>query len=293
MEKEFLPPKRTGFWVLLVLLLGVLAAIIVLVIDASRTAQQLRFTLELVLAFMMLIIWIWLLLRLHTLLTTRYTLSRRGLELRWGLRREVIPMPEIEWIRPVSDFKSKLPLPAFSLPGVYFGKKQVAGLGAVDFAATERHQFLLVACNGRYFVISPQEEQEFLDLFERLTELGSLESVISKSEGFGTLWHRVWSDSTTRWLLLGGLAANTALMVLALALVRLQPNITWTTLETVPSQRLLLLPLLGLLTWLMDACAGAAFTLRGTLEKPMVYLLWGMPTILALLLAAAMLIMAF
>jgi len=293
MEKEFLPPKRTGFWVLLVLLLGVLAAIIVLVIDASRTAQQLRFTLELVLAFMMLIVWIWLLLRLHTLLTTRYTLSRRGLELRWGLRREVIPMPEIEWIRPVSDFKSKLPLPAFSLPGVYFGKKQVAGLGTVDFAATERRFFLLVACNGRYFVISPQEEQEFLDLFERLTELGSLESVISKSEGFGTLWHRVWSDSTTRRLILGGLAANAALLVLALALVRLQPNITWTTLETVPSQRLLLLPLLGLLTWLMDACAGAAFTLRGTLEKPMVYLLWGMPTILALLLAAAMLIMAF
>jgi len=292
MEKEFLPPKRTGFWVLLVLLLGVLAAIIVLVIDASRTAQQLRFTLELVLAFMMLIVWIWLLLRLHTLLTTRYTLSRRGLELRWGLRHEVIPMPEIEWIRPVSDFKSKLPLPAFSLPGVYFGKKQVAGLGAVDFAATERRQFLLVACHGRYFVISPQEEQEFLDLFERLTELGSLESVISKSEGFSTLWHRVWSDSTTRWLILGGLAANAALMVLALTLVRLQPNITWTTLETVPSQRLLLLPLLGLLTWLMDACAGAAFTLRGALEKPMVYLLWGMPTILALLLAAAMLIMA-
>jgi hypothetical protein len=293
MEKEFLPPKRTGFCVLLVLLVGVLVAIIVLVIDASRTAQQLRFTLELVLAFMMLIVWIWLILRLHTLLTTRYTLSRGGLEVHWGLRREVIPMPEIEWIRPVSDFKSKLPLPAFSLPGVYFGKKQVAGLGAVDFAATERHQFLLVACNGRYFVISPQEEQEFLDLFERLTELGSLESVISKSEGFGTLWHRVWSDSTTRRLILGGLAANAALLVLALALVRLQPNITWTTLETVPSQRLLLLPLLGLLTWLMDACAGAAFTLRGTLEKPMVYLLWGMPTILALLLAAAMLIMAF
>ena len=293
MEKEFLPPKRTGFWVLLVLLLGVLAAIIVLVIDASRTAQQLRFTLELVLAFMMLIVWIWLLLRLHTLLTTRYTLSRRGLELRWGLRREVIPMPEIEWIRPVSDFKSKLPLPAFSLPGVYFGKRQVAGLGAVDFAATERRFFLIVACHGRYFVISPQEEHVFLDLFERLIELGSLESALSISEGFGTLWHRVWSDSAARRLILGGLAANATLLVMAFALASLQPNVTWTTLETVPSQRLLLLPLLGLLAWLMDACAGAVFYLREAIEKPIVYLLWGMPTILALLLAAAMLIMAF
>ena len=293
MEKEFFPPKRTGFWVLLVLLLGIIAFFVILGIDASRTTQQPRFTFELLLALMMLIVWIWLVLRLHTLLTTRYTLSRSGLELRWGLRREVIPMPEIEWIRPVSDFKSKLPLPSFSLPGVYFGKKQVAGLGAVDFAATERRQFLLIASHGRYFVISPQEEHVFLDLFERLIELGSLESALSISEGFGTLWHRVWSDSAARRLILGGLAANAALLVLTFALASLQPNVTWTTLETVPSQRLLLLPLLGLLAWLMDACAGAVFYLREAIEKPIVYLLWGMPTILALLLAAAMLIMAF
>jgi hypothetical protein len=42
----------------------------------------------------------------------------------------------------------------------------------------------------------------------------------------------------------------------------------------------------------MDACAGAVFYLQEALEKPMVYLLWGMPSFLALLLAAAMLIMA-
>jgi hypothetical protein len=89
------------------------------------------------------------------------------------------------------------------------------------------------------------------------------------------------------------LAANVVLLVLALVLASLQPNVTWTTLEMVPSQRLLLLPLLGLLAWLMDACAGAVFYLQEALEKPMVYLLWGMPSFLALLLAAAMLIMAF
>jgi hypothetical protein len=230
---------------------------------------------------------------MHTLFTTRYMLSRGGWELRWGLRHEVIPMPEIVWIRRVSEFKSKLPLPAFSLPGVYFGKKVVAGLGTVEFAATDRSKFLLVACHERNFVISPQEEHVFLDLFERLTELGSLESTVSISEGFGTLWHRIWSDSTAHRLILGGLAANVVLLVLALVLASLQPNVTWTTLEMVPSQRLLLLPLLGLLAWLMDACAGAVFYLREAIEKPIVYLLWGMPTILALLLAAAMLIMAF
>ena len=293
MEKEFLPPKRTGIWVLLVLLLGVIAGILYVLSAASLAAQQTVFMANLLAAVVLIAVGIWLLLRMHTLFTTRYMLSRGGLELRWGLRHEVIPMPEIVWIRRVSEFKSKLPLPAFSLPGVYFGKKQVLGLGTVEFAATDRRKFLLVACHERYFVISPQVEQEFLDLVERLTELGSLESFAPLSEGFATLWNSVWRDLTARRLILGSLAANVVLLVLALVLASLQPNVIWATLETVPSQRLLLLPLLGLLAWLMDACAGAVFYLQEAIEKPIVYLLWGMPTILALLLATAMLIMAF
>jgi len=113
METEFLPPKRTGIWVLLVLLLGAIAGIFYVLSAASQAAQQTVFMANLLAAFVLIAVGIWLLLRLHTLLTTRYTLSRGGLELRWGLRREVIPMPEIEWIRPVSDFESKLPLPTF------------------------------------------------------------------------------------------------------------------------------------------------------------------------------------
>jgi hypothetical protein len=292
MEKESFPSKRTGFWVLLVLLMGVIAGILYVLSAASQAAQQTVFMVNLLAAVVLIAVGIWLLLRMHTLLTTRYMLSRGGLELRWGLRHEVIPMPEIVWIRPVSEFKSKLPLPALSLPGVYFGKKQVRGLGTVEFAATDRRQFLLVACHERYFVISPQEEHVFLDLFERLTELGSLESFAPLSEGFGSLWNRVWRDLTARRLILGGLAANVVLLVLALALASLQPSVTWATLEIVPSQRLLLLPLLGLLAWLVDVCAGAVFYLQEALAKPMVYLLWGMPSFLALLMAAAMFIMA-
>jgi hypothetical protein len=292
MEKESFPSKRTGFWVLLVLLLGAIGGILYVLSAASQAAQQTVFMVNLLAAVVLIAVGIWLLLRMHTLLITRYMLSRGGLELRWGLRHEVIPMPEIVWIRPVSEFKSKLPLPALSLPGVYFGKKQVRGLGTVEFAATDRRKFLLVACRERYFVISPQEEHVFLDLFERLTELGSLESFAPLSEGFGSLWNRVWRDLTARHLILGGLAANVVLLVLALALASLQPSVTWATLEIVPSQRLLLLPLLGLLAWFVDVCAGVVFYLQEALEKPMVYLLWGMPTILALLLAAAMLIMA-
>ena len=130
-----------------------------------------------------------------------------------------------------------------------------------------------------------------MQIYHYLQQLYSILAPLS--EGFATLWNSVWRDLTARRLILGSLAANVVLLVLALVLASLQPNVTWTTLEMVPSQRLLLLPLLGLLAWLMDACAGAVFYLQEALEKPMVYLLWGMPSFLALLLATAMLIMAF
>jgi len=150
----------------------------------------------------------------------------------------------------------------------------------------------LIACHERYFVISPKEAQEFLALFERLTELGSLESFAPLSEGFGTLWQRVWRDRTARRLILGGLGVNATLFLMARLLTTVRTTVIWTSLETIPSQQLLLLPVLSLLAWLVDVCAGAVLYLQEALAKPMVYLVWGMPVFLALVLAVAMLIMA-
>jgi len=70
---------------------------------------------------------------------------------------------------------------------------------------------------------------------------------------------RVWGERLARRLILAGLAADAVLLLLAGGLAAMRPGVTWTTLETVPSQRLLLLPLLGLLAWLVDACAGIIF----------------------------------
>ena len=78
MEKEFLPPKRTGIWVLLVLLLGVIAGILYVLSAASLAAQQTVFMANLLAAVVLIAVGIWLLLRMHTLFTTRYMLSRGG-----------------------------------------------------------------------------------------------------------------------------------------------------------------------------------------------------------------------
>jgi len=52
--------------------------------------------------------------------TQAYWLAH-GLRLRWGLRAEDIPLPEIEWIRPASDLGFHLPKPFLSMPGALLG----------------------------------------------------------------------------------------------------------------------------------------------------------------------------
>ncbi|MEN6556095.1 MAG: PH domain-containing protein, partial [Anaerolineaceae bacterium] len=243
-------------------------------------------------AVVLIAVGIWLLLRMHTLFTTRYMLSRGGLELRWGLRREVIPMPAVQWIRPVSDFQTRLPLPPGALPGMIFGSRTVPGLGAVEYAAADPRALLLVASSGRYYAISPSEPEPFLSLYERLSELGSLVNYEPRSESLGSLRKKIWQDKAARLLLAGGLAAGLALLALALALAGSRAEITWTTLEQVPSNQVFLLAFFSLFIWLVNCGIGLFFSLRGGMEKAVIYLLWAWSILISLLLAAAMLILA-
>lgn len=292
MEKEFLPPKRTGIWVLLVLLLGVIAGILYVLSAASQAAQQTVFMANLLAAVVLIAVGIWLLLRMHTLFTTRYILGRGGLALRWGLRREVIPMSAVQWIRPVSDFQTRLPRPVGALPGMIFGARKVPGLGPVEYAASDSSSLLLVAASGRYFAISPRDPETFLGLYERLSELGSLVSYEPHSESLDTLRKKIWQDKIARGLLGGGLAAGLAVLALAFALAGTRAEITWTTLEQVPSNQVFLLAFFSLFIWLVNCGIGLFFSLRGGMEKAVIYLLWAWSILISLLLAAAMLILA-
>ncbi len=292
MEKEFLPPKRTGIWVLLVLLLGVIAGILYVLSAASQAAQQTVFMANLLAAVVLIAVGIWLLLRVYRLLTTRYILGRGGLALRWGLRREVIPMSAVQWIRSVTDFQTRLPRPVGALPGMIFGARNVPGLGPVEYAASDSSSLLLVAASGRYFAISPRDPETFLGLYERLSELGSLVSYEPHSESLDTLRKKIWQDKIARGLLGGGLAAGLAVLALAFALAGTRAEITWTTLEQVGSSQVFLLAFFSLFIWLLNFGVGLYFYLRGGMEKAMIYLLWAGSILTSLLLAAAMLILA-
>ena len=292
METEFSPSKRLGTWVSLILLAAIGALLFLLVFSPAGFGARLIMPLRIAVGALFFVLGLGLLTRTYKLLTTRYILGRGGLALRWGLRREVIPMPAVQWIRPVSDFQTRLPLPAGALPGMIFGARAVPGLGPVEYAAADPRALLLVAASGRFYAISPSAPDAFLDLYERLSELGSLESYTPRSESLGTLRKKILQDKAARALLGGGLAAGLLVLALALALAGSRAEITWTTLEKVPSNQVFLLAFFSLFIWLLNFALGLYFYLRGGVEKAMIYLLWAGSILSSLLLAVAMLILA-
>ena len=292
METEFSPSKRLGTWVSLILLAAIGALLFLLVFSPAGFSAALPTPLRIAASALFVVLGLWLLTRTYKLLTTRYILGRGGLALRWGLRREVIPRPAVQWIRPVSDFQTRLPLPAGALPGMIFGARAVPGLGPVEYAAADPRALLLVAASGRFYAISPSAPDAFLDLYERLSELGSLESYTPRSESLGTLRKKILQDKAARALLGGGLAAGVLVLALALALAGSRAEIIWTTLEKVPSNQVFLLAFFSLFIWLLNFALGLYFYLRGGVEKAMIYLLWAGSILSSLLLAVAMLILA-
>ena len=99
-------------------------------------------------------------------------------------------------------------------------------------------------------------------------------------------------DGTAKNLLIAGFASVLLLLVVTIALSATRLNVTWITLERVPSNRLLLLTLVGVLAWLLNTLLGAYFYLQSLLEKRWIFLVWGWSVLVSLILALAAVFMS-
>jgi hypothetical protein len=209
-----------------------------------------------------------------------YILSRDGLRLRWGLRREDIPLTQVEWLRPAQEAVGKVPLPWLRLPGVLRGERKLAGVGPLEFMASDASRLLLIGTPGRVFAISPADPQAFMLSFQRATEMGSLTPLERASVYPSGLVGGVWEDRTARVTLLLGLGLSLLLLVWVSLSV---PGRTEITLGfdpnggpriLAPPVRLMLLPVLNGLFFLIDLLAGLFFYRRSE-HRSLAYLLWG------------------
>lgn len=292
MEEALKPPRKRSLVLnLIVGFIALVGGLVLLVLgsgDALRQPNLLQLTLALVL-FVVVALFSY---QTFLVLTTRFQLTRSALELQWGFRREVLPLEQVEWAHPVLDFDSPMPLPGFVLPFQYYGIRRIRGLGTVEFAATDRRNMVLIRAGDRHFVISPEDAYAFASEFEKLSALGPQEVVAPLSQTGRNLIGEILQDSMARKLFTAGIVGLLTLTAVSIALSATRPTITWITLELVPSNRLLLLLLVGGLDWLLNTFLGGYFYLRGLLEKRWIFLIWSWSAFMSLTLSAAAVFMS-
>jgi hypothetical protein len=275
----FYPPRRRGliFHLLVgVILLGGSLGCLIL---AFNQPQEGRFVLLLLGSVVLFAPLPWVFYRGYALMNAFYRLERDGLRLRWGLRAEDIPLPEIEWVRPVQELGFSLPLPPLIAPGAVLGSRKVAELGTVEFMASEMDALLLVAARDRVFAISPQDGRAFNRAFQRMIELGSLTPLPPYSAQPAAFARRVWDDRPARWFLIAGLILTVLLLIVVALAIPSTPSVSLgfdaqgQPLPPVPAEQLLLLPVLGILIYLVNLLTGIYFYRRES-DRAVAFMLW-------------------
>jgi hypothetical protein len=215
----------------------------------------------------------------YALYNASYQLSRDGLRIRWGLRSEDIPLPDIEWVRPVSELGFRLPLPALIWPGAIRGTRNVPELGPVEFLASTTSTLMLIATPQKVYAISPNDPRGFLRSFQYAIEMGSLTPLKAASSQPAAYARRVWSDRPARGFLIAGLILTfllfiqVSLIIPSIGTISLGYDAQGNPLPPVPSRQLLLLPVLGLFSYVADLLGGMFFYRRPQ-DKAVAFLLW-------------------
>jgi hypothetical protein len=232
--------------------------------------------------------------RAFALFKADYYIDRDSLAILWGLRIEDIPLTDIEWVRPASDLTHPLALPRFRLPGAVLGTRRHPDLGAVEFIASNARNLILVATSKHVFAISPRDAASLVRTFARATELGSLTPTEAKSVYPSFVINQAWESPIARFLWMTGLLLNLGLvawvgfLIPALTEVPFGFDTFGVPNSTVPSARLILLPLISGLLFTTGFFAGL-YLYRWDKERPLAFIIWISSTLCTVLFLLAVL----
>jgi hypothetical protein len=294
MEYEFQPLSRVGVLIQIGLILVLAGLGGYFFFLAARDPSGINFLLFMLIALLAFFPLPLLVYRTYALINAVYILRRDGLLIRWGLRREDIPLGEIEWIRPATELGFHLPLPWLRWPGAILGSRRSSELGQVEFMAANLRDMLLVATPQKVFAISPAQRSEFMAVYQRMNELGSLTPIEAQSIYPKVLIGRVWKDPIARALILTSLGIGLLLFALVAFSIPGLTTIPWTELgSTAPAERLLLLPILAALIWFLNFVFGIFLFRRGGDLRIAAYMLWGSALLTGLLLLGGSLLLIF
>lgn len=282
---DFVPRRRIGILIGSVLLLVLVAISILGLIILGRQQISLAVVIWIAMPLVCVPLALLVLYRLYALVTVRYRLDREGFYMVWGLAQEQAPISAIERIIPGSKLGAKLnPGFGFWWPGCVAGRRRVAGVGPVEFFSTAGPENMVVVDFGdRALAISPDDLDAFKQMFQDATRMGSLEPIPTISRRPDIALTRIWGDRAARILVPLGLLVWLALLgYLGFMAPRLPAEVPFgfnplgEPLAYVPPGRLLLLPMIGGISWLADIFLGA-WLFRRQNERRLAYLVWAMP----------------
>lgn len=276
---KFLPKRTPGLIFHSALILLVLAGVSFLLWMAFGQPGGLSLILYLAGAFLLLAALPFLAYRGYALLHAYYELERDGLRIRWGLRSLDIPITEVEWVRPSEDLLIPLKLPALSTPGAILGEGSHPDLGKIEFIASSAQNLVIVATMNQVVILSPDEEDDFIQRFNRTIEMGSLSPIEPHTVKPAVFLRQVTSDKLARVLIPLGFGLWFILLVIVSIVIPGRTTISLgydpagLPMEPVPASRMLMLPILGILLYLISLIGGA-YIFRKDATRPVSYLLW-------------------
>lgn len=251
MINEFRPNRRNGLMVTGTAIAFFLGGIVYAGINIINSAVDLVLGLNLlVLFFSVVMVFFWG-TRVYGLVTARYAFDRDYLLIEWGLRKERVPISDIEWIRAYADEDTRFNLPFFRVPGQIIGNVFDKRWGTIEYFASDMRTLIYIGTSKRIFGISPKNPIGFVNAFNRNVEMGSLERSGGRSENAGLVFLEILRSNYNRFVIFVNFFLNIGMMVWITAVA---PRISTISLgftsdlqpyEPVVGSQILLLPILS------------------------------------------------
>ena len=298
---NFQPPRSRGMILgilLLLLLLGTGVFGLVMLATDSISAWMVLWVLLPLLCFpLSTVVVYWL----YGLIEARYYIDRDGVFLQWGLAIEQIPIMAIKHVATAEALGVELKERTVMFwPGLVLGECDIEGIGRVEFfASTSADQLVVIQTTGHSFAISPQDTEGFLSAYNSALHLGPLETIPTISKRPMIVQTVFEVDHGARLIIMAGILIPLLLLgYLGFRVAGLPLEVPFGFdpegfIDTfAPPGRVLLLPMIGGLCWLIDLFVGF-WLYQSENNRPLAYALWAMPVLVGgLLWGAALLLLS-
>ncbi len=209
-----------------------------------------------------------------------YMLDRNALTIAWGTSKQVIPTSEIERVFTGDDIEGKLRFYGGRWPGHWVGYGELPDAGPTLFYATQPlPQQIFISTPRLVYAISPTDQEDFLESLHKRLQMGPTQAMEQSSQRPSILDWPIWKDP----LGLTMLGATTLAIVSLLGmlsfrfpalpmLIPLHFGASGSPDRLGPRVEIFLIPLIGLLAFLINGSLGSLAYRRNRVAS---YMLWG------------------